>query len=117
MQTDASKTQQQPAASVLQDQAHQDNTSRLPAIDDAVRALFDADFPNTAGELVKLGDEYLALRSGFHALYHAYVAQLEDSAQRIIDLGGSCHPVEVLEQNDPALMVARALLARLGGAA
>ena len=104
-------------ATVFHSSDNRDSNGQLPALDDAVRALRGADFPNTADELAKLGDDFLSMRDGFNALYDAYVAQLEDFARRITDLGGSCHPVNVLEQNDPALMSARALMVRVGGAA
>lgn len=41
------------------------------------------------------------------ALYHAYVRLLESGRDRIIDLGGTCDPVDVMEVNDVDLQAAR----------
>lgn len=43
----------------------------------------------------------------------AYVSLMETGYRRIIDLGGSCDPVEVMEAGDPSLIEARAALAAL----
>lgn len=44
------------------------------------------------------------------ALYHAYVRLLESGRDRIIDLGGTCDPVDVMEANDVDLQAARRVL-------
>lgn len=46
----------------------------------------------------------------FKALYRAYVRLLESGRDRIIDLGGTCDPVDVMEANDVDLQVARHVL-------
>jgi len=53
-------------------------------------------------QAVDLGD--------FKALYRAYVRLLESGPDRIIDLGGSCDPVDVMEANDVDLQAARRVL-------
>lgn len=44
------------------------------------------------------------------ALYHAYVRLLESGRDRIIDLGGTCDPVDVMEVNDVDLQAARRVI-------
>lgn len=46
----------------------------------------------------------------FKALYRAYVRLLESGRDRIIDLGGTCDPVDVMEANDVDLQAARRVL-------
>lgn len=46
-------------------------------------------------------------------LYVAYVRLLEAGRDRIIDLGGTCDPVDRMEDGDPALIDARAALKAL----
>lgn len=46
----------------------------------------------------------------FKALYRAYVRMLESGRDRIIDLGGTCDPVDVMEANDVDLQAARHVL-------
>ncbi|EKT4092724.1 TPA: hypothetical protein UOA80_001093 [Stenotrophomonas maltophilia] len=46
----------------------------------------------------------------FKALYLAYVRLLESGRDRIIDLGGTCDPVDVMEANDVDLQAARRVL-------
>ncbi|TIE21030.1 hypothetical protein DI041_03845 [Stenotrophomonas maltophilia] len=53
-------------------------------------------------QAVDLGD--------FKALYRAYVRLLESGRDRIIDLGGTCDPVDVMEANDVDLQAARRVL-------
>lgn len=48
--------------------------------------------------------------AAFKALYHAYVRLLESGRDRIIDLGGTCDPVDVMEANDVNLQAARRFL-------
>lgn len=43
----------------------------------------------------------------------AYVNLLETGRDRIISLGGSCDPVDVMESGDPSLRDVRAVLARV----
>ncbi len=45
-------------------------------------------------------------------LYQGYVNTLETGRDRIIFLGGSCDPVDVMEAGDPVLIAARAALSR-----
>lgn len=47
------------------------------------------------------------------ALYRAYVGLLQIGRDRITDLGGTCDPVDVMENGDPALVRARAAIATL----
>jgi hypothetical protein len=46
----------------------------------------------------------------FKALYRAYVRMLESGRDRIIDLGGTCDPVDVMEANDVDLQAARRVI-------
>ncbi|HEL5025680.1 TPA: hypothetical protein UOA81_000849 [Stenotrophomonas maltophilia] len=46
----------------------------------------------------------------FKALYRAYVRLLESGRDRIIDLGGTCDPVDVMEANDVDLQAARRVM-------
>ncbi len=46
----------------------------------------------------------------FKALYRAYVHLLESGRDRIIDLGGTCDPVDVMEANDVDLQAARRVM-------
>ncbi|MDA3306126.1 MULTISPECIES: hypothetical protein [Stenotrophomonas] len=46
----------------------------------------------------------------FKALYRAYVRLLESARDRILDLGGTCDPVDVMEANDVDLQAARRVL-------
>lgn len=50
------------------------------------------------------------------ALYRAYVRLLEAGRDRITELGGHCDGVMQMEQSDPALISARALIEKLRGA-
>lgn len=43
-------------------------------------------------------------------LYRAYVSCIELGRDRIIALGGDCDPVDVMENGDPALIRARAVV-------
>jgi hypothetical protein len=54
------------------------------------------------------------LRKGLTDLGRAYVRLLEIGRDRIMDLGGACDPVDVMEAGDPALRAARALVAEAG---
>ena len=47
------------------------------------------------------------------ALYKSYVQLLESGRDRIVDLGGDCDPVDRMEQGDPALIRARAVIAEM----
>jgi len=56
------------------------------------------------------------LIEAFKALYHAYVQLLENTRDRIRDLGVKCDPFDVMEHDDPHLIQARrALQAALVG--
>jgi len=48
--------------------------------------------------------------AAFKALYRAYVRLLESGRDRIIELGGTCDPVDVMEANDVDLLAARRAL-------
>lgn len=50
------------------------------------------------------------LRIELRALIRGYVNLMESGRDRIIDLGGQCDPVDVMEANDPWLRSARAAL-------
>lgn len=50
-------------------------------------------------------------------LYRAYVATLETGRQRILDLGGSCDSVHIMQNSDPALAAARATITATRGRA
>lgn len=50
------------------------------------------------------------LESALRRLYRGYVNTVENGRSRIIDLGGECDPVDVMEQSDPLLIEMRALL-------
>jgi hypothetical protein len=51
-----------------------------------------------------------ALRQSLGSMIHAYVRLLECGRDRILDLGGQCDPLDVLEASDPWLRDARATL-------
>ncbi|WP_312681313.1 hypothetical protein [Stenotrophomonas chelatiphaga] len=46
----------------------------------------------------------------YEALYRAYVRLLESGRDRILDLGGTCDPVDVMEARDIDLRAARDLI-------
>lgn len=50
------------------------------------------------------------LREALQDLIRAYVNLMEASRDRIIDLGGHCDPVDVMERSDFALRAARTAL-------
>ncbi len=56
-------------------------------------------------------------RTGLQRLYKSYVRTLEAGRDRIKFLGGDCDPVERMEQGNPDLIEARALIAALPQAA
>lgn len=51
-------------------------------------------------------------RAALQRLYRAYVNLLENGRDRIIERGGQCDPVDVMEARDPVLIEVRAELAR-----
>jgi hypothetical protein len=61
-------------------------------------------------ECERLKEEVERLRAEIGYLDKAYVNLLEAGRDKIIDLGGDCDPVEVMEKADPALRRARAAL-------
>jgi hypothetical protein len=65
----------------------------------------------TPVEVDALRAEVGRLREALAALYRGYVNTLEVGRDRIIDLGGACDPVDVMERGDPWLRAARAALA------
>ena len=56
------------------------------------------------------------LVEAFGKLYKKYVNLLESGRDRILDLGGSCDPVDVMEMSDPELRDARTELSKYNGA-
>lgn len=62
-------------------------------------------------EVAALQAEVERLREAGQKLYRGYVNVLEIGRDRIIALGGSCDPVDVMEGGDPVLIAARAALA------
>ena len=46
---------------------------------------------------------------------HAYVSRLETGRDRILQLGGTCDAVEVMEKSDPYLRLAKAAVAKAEG--
>jgi hypothetical protein len=63
-------------------------------------------------QLPALLAEREALREALQRLYRGYVATLETGRDRIMDLGGTCDPVDVMEEGDPFLRAARQALGR-----
>lgn len=53
-----------------------------------------------------------AMREALQGLVRAYVNTLESGRDRIIELGGDCDPVDVMERADPFLRAAREALAQ-----
>lgn len=51
------------------------------------------------------------LDAALREMIRAYVNLMETGRDRIIDLGGQCDPVDVMEAKDPALKAARAAMA------
>lgn len=66
-----------------------------------------------ANEAAKVAPDLLA---ELKRLARAYVALLETGRDRIVSLGGSCDPVDVMEAGDPSLISARAAIAKATGA-
>jgi hypothetical protein len=56
---------------------------------------------------VVLATDYERLQSALKALDRAYVNLIEAARDRIVSLGGTCDPVDVMERADPALRAAR----------
>lgn len=55
------------------------------------------------------------LREALADLVQGYVNTLESGRDRIVELGGQCDPVDVMEAADPYLRAARAALAQEQG--
>lgn len=79
--------------------------------------IFAADAEKPAGQCVDVMEAAIgtppaqAVDLGpLRRLYEAYVRLLESGRDRIIDLGGSCDPVDVMERSDADLIEARALI-------
>lgn len=81
-----------------------------------------AAFDKAANEITSLqvaidkcvdGGTFDMVRDELKAMYRAYVVLLEAGRNRIIDHGGTCDPVDVMEEGDPALISARAIIAKL----
>lgn len=64
-------------------------------------------------ELDRLRSSNEALMKVIRRLMNGYVSTMEAGRDRIISLGGSCDPVEVMEASDPHLAEARAALSTL----
>lgn len=65
-------------------------------------------------DLIKQRDELL---EALEDLHKGYVFVLEAGRDRIMDLGGQCDPVDVMEIGDPRLARARAVIAKAKGGA
>ena len=61
--------------------------------------------------LARCPDAEIGARAELQRLYHAYVNLLEIGRDRIISAGGSCDPVDRMEEGDPTLVRVRAFLA------
>ncbi len=55
------------------------------------------------------------LQLGLKNLRRDYVSLMEKGYERIIDLGGTCDPVERMTRDDPALRAVDAIIAKIGG--
>lgn len=55
-------------------------------------------------------DHIRLLRTALQDLDNAYMSQMRAGYDRIIDLGGDCDPVEVMERGNPYLRQAREAL-------
>lgn len=62
----------------------------------------------------KQRDELLA---ALEKMNRAYVNLIENGRDRIIDLGGKCDPLDVMERSDPNLKESRAVIASVKGSA
>lgn len=69
-----------------------------------------AEIAESQGQIEHLDRRNNALRQSLGSMIHAYVRLLECGRDRILDLGGQCDPLDVLEANDPWLRDARATL-------
>lgn len=56
-------------------------------------------------------DDVVDLRGELQHMVRAYVRLLEIGRDRIVDLGGSCDPLDVMEQGDPNLIQAKRAIA------
>lgn len=65
--------------------------------------------PTLLSALEEQAEEIGRLEAGIKRLMMAYVRLLEVGRDRILDLGGDCDPVDVMEAGDPSLRAARAL--------
>lgn len=83
---------------------------------DAAQCGFDEALGQMKATLESIGPLYAAPTAQavdlaeFKALYRAYVRLLESGRDRIIDLGGTCDPVDVMEANDVDLQAARRVI-------
>jgi hypothetical protein len=62
-----------------------------------------------------LREENERLRKAIKRLILGYVSTMEAGRDRIMSLGGTCDPVDVMEASDPHLIEARAALQENGG--
>lgn len=83
-----------------------------PTTDDLVDTIDAqaAEIAEAKGQIEHLDRRNNALRQSLGSMIHAYVRLLECGRDRILDLGGQCDPLDVLEANDPWLRDARATL-------
>ncbi|GAA0237571.1 hypothetical protein GCM10009125_28060 [Castellaniella daejeonensis] len=66
-------------------------------------------------EIARLRTENAGLRISLRNMIGAYVRLMENGRDLIIDLGGQCDPVDVMEAADPWLRASRAALAQEQG--
>ncbi|MDE3023835.1 MAG: hypothetical protein KGI54_18620, partial [Pseudomonadota bacterium] len=66
------------------------------------------DFAILTAKADALRAENERLREEMRDLYKGYVRTLESARDRIMDFGGNCDPVDVMEAGDPVLIKARA---------
>lgn len=92
--------------------------TRMEALDTIVRStafalgrhgVTDADDPGEAIDVLVADKdaEIKRLRGALQMMIRAYVNLLECGRDRIIDLGGQCDPVDVMEATTPELIAAR----------
>lgn len=72
----------------------------------------DAEIARLRGTIRALLAERDALREALADLVQGYVNTLESGRDRIVELGGQCDPVDVMEAADTYLRAARAALAQ-----
>ena len=81
----------------------------LPTLLDHIDAQA-AEIAEAKGQIEYLDRQNNALRQSLGSMIHAYVRLLDCGRDRILDLGGQCDPLDVMEASDPWLRDARAAL-------